>query len=563
LAAALLVSVLVAATRPPLASAQPALATASITVVVPADAQILFDGSPTTQKGTERQYVTPPLQVGKKYHYQIVARWTDNGKPVEHKRKVAVTGGSTAHVDFLSVPAPSPTKQEMLSAKEVFELGEEAYIYGYSLVTMDITRRVMTNVAAPEGTHAPMGQFALMRTYPTAAFKDVTAPNADTLYSVAWLNLRKEPYVFSLPDQQDRYYLMPMLSGWTDVFQVPGKRTTGDQAQKYAITGPNWKGGALPEGVKTLKSPTNMVWILGRTYCTGTPEDYKAVHALQDQYSLVPLSAYGKPYTAPPGKVDPAIDMKTPVREQVNRMSAEEYFSLLAKLMKNNPPAAADAAMVAKMATIGIVPGQPFALQNSKLNHLVAKGADPLAGVPAAAFKKIMAHFKSAGTHENGWMFSTKTGLYGTDYLQRAFITAIGLGANRPQDAVYPTSEVDADGKPYSGDNKYVMHFASKDDLPPAKAFWSLTMYNAEYFFVDNPLNRYTLSSRSDLQFNEDGSVDLYLQKDSPGKDKESNWLPAPAGRFILMLRLYWPSETPPSIIDGSWKIPGVRKVTS
>jgi hypothetical protein len=450
---------------------------------------------------------------------------------------------------------PAPAQDQKISPGEAAKIGIDAYIYGYPLVTMEITRRVMTNADVPRDNHAPMGQFFLSRTYPNAKFRDVTAPNADTLYSTAWLDLAKEPYVFSLPDQGDRYFLMPMLSGWTDVFEVPGKRTTGDSARKYLITGPGWAG-KTPTGLKELKSPTNMVWILGRTYCTGTPEDYKAVHALQNQYSLVPLSAYGKPYTPPVGKIDPKIDTKTPVREQVNRMSAGAYFDLLARLMKDNPPAAADAPMVEKMAKIGIMPGKPFDIQ--KLEPAVAKS---LADVPKIGFEKIMAHFKSAGTFENGWTFTTKTGIYGTDYLQRALITAIGLGANRPQDAVYPTSEVDADGKPYSGANKYVIHFA-KGQTPPAKAFWSITMYDADYFFVDNPLNRYTVSSRFNFNYNKDGSLDLHIQNKPPGKDKDPNWLPAPEGKFILMMRLYWPQETPPSIIAGSWKIPGVKKAS-
>jgi hypothetical protein len=247
--------------------------------------------------------------------------------------------------------------------------------------------------------------------------------------------------------------------------------------------------------------------------------------------------------------------MKMAVREQVNRMSAGEYFTLLAALLKANPPPAADAPMVANMAKIGIVPGQAFDI--GKADPAVQKG---LQGVPKAGIEKIMAHFKTAGKDINGWLFSTKTGLYGTDYLQRALITAIGLGANRPQDAVYPTSEVDAEGKPYDGANKYVMHFA-KGQVPPVRAFWSLTMYDGQYFFVPNPLNRYTLSSRSKFNYNKDGSLDLYIQKDSPGKDKEANWLPAPAGKFILMLRLYWPREKPPSIIDGTWKPPAVKRV--
>src|SRR5215813_11309433 len=240
---------------------------------------------------------------------------------------------------------------------EARETAIEAYIFGYPLVTMEITRRVMTNVAAPEGTRAPLGQFVRMRTYPNAAFRDVTAPNADTLYTTTWLDVSKEPWVLSIPDMSGRYFLFPMLDGWTDVFQVPGKRTTGTGPQTYAITGPGWSG-TLPSGVTQYKSPTAMVWILGRIYCTGTPEDYKAVHALQDQISAVPLSSYGKPYTPTAAAVDANIDMKAAPRDQVNAMDGAAYFKLAAELMKANPPSAEDAPMVAKLAKIGIVPGQ-------------------------------------------------------------------------------------------------------------------------------------------------------------------------------------------------------------
>jgi len=450
--------------------------------------------------------------------------------------------------------ARSADRTISVTETEAVEIGTDAYIYGYPLVTMEMTRRVMTNVARPDGKHAPMGQFALMQEYPTAAFRDVTAPNADTLYSVAWLDLSREPYIFSIPDSQGRYYLMPMLDAWTNVFQVPGKRTTGTKAQKYAITGPTWRG-TLPAGVTEYKSPTNLVWLLGRTYCTGTPEDYKEVHAFQDKLSLVPLSAYGKSYSPPAGRVDPSIDMKTAVRGQVAALDAEAYFKLMTDLMKNNPPASADAPMVARMSRIGIVPGQTF-----DITKLEPATAAALQQVPKLAPQKIMASFASTGTLVNGWGIMLKTGAYGTDYLDRAFITGIGLGANRPEDAVYPTSLTDTNGKAYDGANKYVMHF-DKGDLPPVQGFWSLTMYNAEFFFVDNALNRYTLSERDKLKFNTDGSVDLYLQAANPGADKESNWLPAPEGRFIPMLRLYWPKETAPSILNGTWKPPAVQQM--
>ena len=430
---------------------------------------------------------------------------------------------------------------------EDFWLATDAYIYGYPLVTMEMTRRVITNVAKPEGTHAPMGQLIKLREYPNASFRDVTAPNADTLYTTAFFEVGNEPWVLSIPDMKDRYYLFPMLDGWTTVFQVPGKRTTGTAAQTYAITGPGWKG-TLPAGVREYKSPTNIVWLLGRIYCTGTPEDYKTVHELQDQCKLVPLSSYGKPNTPREGKVDPSIDTKTAVRDQVNRMDAKEYFTLFARLMKTNPPAPADAPEIARFSKIGLVPGQDFDADKLK--------ADFVKRAPEVGFDRIMAQFKLNKEVKdiNGWEFTTKTGIYGTDYLMRALVTAIGLGANRPQDAVYPTSLKDAEGKPYDGANKYVMHFP-RGQLPPVRGFWSVTMYDDKYFFVNNPLNRYSISPRQNLKTNSDGSTDLYIQKGTPGSDKESNWLPAPAGKFILMLRMYWPNE------NILWKIPPVKKV--
>lgn len=467
---------------------------------------------------------------------------------------VLAFGVLLGHVPVAHAEWDGPILSDIEGGEE-FWLATDAYIYGYPLVTMEMTRRVITNVAAPEGTHAPMGQLIKLRQYPNASFRDVTAPNADTLYTTAFIDVGKEPWVISIPDMKDRYYLLPMLDGWTNVFQVPGKRTTGTGAQTYAITGPGWQG-TLPSGVTEYKSPTSIVWILGRIYCTGTPEDYAAVRADQDQFKLVPLSSYGKPYTPPAGAVDPSQDMKTAVREQVNRMDATAYFTLLAQLMKTNPPAPEDAPELAKFARIGLVPGKDF--DASKLN------ADFEKRIPQVANDRIMAQFKTNKEVKdiNGFGYTTKTGLYGTDYLMRALITAIGLGANRPQDAVYPTSLKDAHGKTYNGANKYVMHF-DKGQLPPAKGFWSLTMYDGHYFFVDNPLNRYSISARQNLKSNPDGSVDLFIQKDSPGLEKESNWLPAPADKFILMMRLYWPNPEDPSILDGSWRPPAVTKAAA
>ena len=439
--------------------------------------------------------------------------------------------------------------------EEAVGTATDAYIFGYPLVTMDMTRKFFTNYATVQGSRGPMGQIIKLRSYPAVDDHAVTAPNADTLYTTAFFDVSNEPWVFSIPDMGDRYYLMPMLDGWTDVFQVPGKRTTGGKAQSYAITGPGWSG-TLPAGVTEYKSPTGIVWILGRIYCTGTPDDYAKVHALQDKFSLVPLSSYGKPYTPLPGEVDNNLDMKTAVRDQVDAMDVNTYFNYLARLMKTNPPALDDAPVVARMAKIGLVPGQDF--DASKLGTF---DKEAIKAVPKLAQLKIMEYFKQVGKPVNGWMFTTKTGIYGTQYLDRALITAIGLGANRPQDAVYPTGEKDADGNGFDGaSKKYVVHI-DKGQMPPVNGFWSFTMYDDKYFFVPNPINRYTLSSRNKFVSNPDGSVDLYLQADSPGKAKETNWLPTPKAKFIPMMRLYWPKETAPSIIDGTWTPPVIKQV--
>jgi hypothetical protein len=438
---------------------------------------------------------------------------------------------------------------DLVEGTEDFEVASDAYVYGYPLVTMEMTRRVITNAATVEGTRGPMGQIIKMRQYPDASFRDVTAPNADTLYTTAFFDVGDEPWVVSSPDMKGRYFLLPFLDGWTNVFAVPGSRTTGTGAQTFAITGPGWSG-TIPAGMTELKSPTAIVWLLGRIYCTGTPEDYAAVHALQDQFKLQPLSTWGKDYTPPAGKVDPAIDMKTPVRDQVNNLSTKEYFTLLADLMKRNPPAPADAPALERFKAIGLEAGKSFD----------GKALDSRwdARLPKLSFDRIMLQLRSL-TRQNGWLYSTKMGVYGTDYIQRAFVTAIGLGANRPQDAVYPMSQRASLVEAYEGSRNYVLRF-EKGQLPPVKGFWSLTMYDEGMSFVANPINRYSMSVRTNPKFEPDGSLVIYIQNESPGADKEANWLPAPKGKFHLMLRLYWPDEDNPSILDGSWVIPPVKQ---
>jgi hypothetical protein len=258
----------------------------------------------------------------------------------------------------------------------------------------------------------------------------------------------------------------------------------------------------------------------------------------------VPLSAYGKPYTPPPGRIDPSIDMKTPTRDQVERMDTMSFFKLLAELMKTNPPYDADAPILPRLARIGLIPGQDFDM--SKLASV-----PNVREVPKLGVERIVAHYPAAGADVNGWVFFRPAGVYGTDYVQRALITRYGLGANIEQDAVYPSTKVDSTGQTLNGANKYVMRFP-RGQMPPSRGFWSLTMYDAQYFFVANPLNRYTLSGRNTLKADPDGTVELLIQASNPGPDKEANWLPAPKGDFIAMLRMYRPKENDPSILNGS-----------
>jgi hypothetical protein len=438
---------------------------------------------------------------------------------------------------------------DLVEGAEDFRAASDAYIYGYPLVTMEMTRRVITNAASAEDTHGPMGHIIKLREYPNATFRDVTAPNADTLYTTSFFDVGDEPWVLSVPDMKGRYFLLPFLDGWTNVFAVPGSRTTGTSAQTFVISGPGWTG-AVPAGMTELKSPTAIVWLLGRIYCTGTPEDYAAVHALQDAFKLQPLSTWDKDYAPPPGKVDSAIDMKTPVRDQVNRLSTSEFFTLLADLMRRNPPAAADAPVTERFKAFGLVPGRSFD----------AKSLDSRwdKRLPQLSYDRIMLHLTSL-KRENGWLFTTKTGLYGTDYVQRALVTAIGLGANRPQDAVYPMSQRASLLEAYEGSRNYTLRF-EKGQLPPVKGFWSLTMYDEQMFFVANPINRYSMSMRTKPKLESNGALVIYIQNESPGADKEANWLPSPKGKFHLMLRLYWPDEDDPSILDGSWSIPAVKR---
>ena len=439
-----------------------------------------------------------------------------------------------------------------VSDNDVKRIALQAYLYTYPLVLMDVTRRQMTN--APAGKHlgqGPMMQFTHMRKFPPADFKEVVRPNFDTLYSLAWLDLRKEPVILSVPEVKDRFYMLPLLDMWTDVFAVIGTYGTGTKAGHYAIALPDWKG-KLPSGVVRINAPTPFVWVLGRTQTNG-PKDYNYIHKIQDGYKLTPLSSWGKQYTPAPFKKDPTVDDKTPPLRQVANMSGREYFTYAMKLMAIHPPHITDMVMVSRMKRIGLTPGK---FDFDKLSKETQETLNHAAKNAQNEMKKYM---PKLGENVNGWQVIIKSiGVYGNDYLQRATIALVGLGANPYGQAIYPLNLTDANGKVPQGGRKYVLHF-DKNEIPPVDAFWSLTMYDAEGFQVANKLNRFAIGDRDKLKYNKDGSLDIYIQPTSPGKDKVSNWLPSPAkGNLGMTLRLYAPRQ---SVLDGTWKPPVVKEV--
>ncbi|MGE4498728.1 MAG: DUF1254 domain-containing protein [Hydrogenovibrio sp.] len=456
-----------------------------------------------------------------------------------------------AFVSLLLSSFSATYASQKLTAEEANAIAIETYIYGYPLVLSGITQDIGQNVTKPTGTSAPINQFGHMNVFPDASWTIVVRPNADTLYTTMGYDVTKEPTVISIPASNGRYYLLQFLDMWSDVFTVPGSRTTGDDALTFAIVGPNWQG-QLPDNVREYRSPTGRGLLIGRTQTNGKA-DYKAVRAFQNGMKAVPLSAYGKPYTPPKGHVNPNQDMTAPP-DQLDKMDAKTFFTRFAEMMKANPPHANDYPMIDRMKQIGIVPGESFAFDQAP--KIVQQA---LNAAPKTALKQIKAAWKSAGDYANGWRTNmTAIGTYGTDYLHRAGVAYGGYGANVPQDAIYPTTYVDQDGKPLDSAKRYVLHF-DKDRIPPINGFWSLTMYNERQLFAANPIHRYAIGDRDKLKFNADGSLDLYIQRTSPGKDKESNWLPTPAkGAFSLGMRLYWPKA---KVLNGGWTPPGVKPV--
>jgi hypothetical protein len=456
---------------------------------------------------------------------------------------------------FCPALAPGATAQSVppvVTEAEAHAIGVDAYLYFYPLISMDITRKQSTNIEpGKEFGKGPMNMFVNVPSFPPADMKVVVRVNFDTLYSIAWLDLTKEPQVVSVPDTGGRFYLMPMLDMWTDVFAAPGWRTTGTQAGNFLVAPAGWNG-TVPAGITRISAPTPYVWIIGRTKTDGPP-DYDAVHKIQAGYKVTALSDWGKAPRTVEFKLDPGIDMKTPPKVQADTMPAGKYFAYAAELLKLHPPHLTDEPIIAQLKRIGFVAGQSFDLE--KAAPAIKKG---LEGAPAAAQKLMEWKIPTLARVVSHWSMNTDTmGVYGNYYLKRAIVTQVGLGANLPEDAVYPLNLGDENGRPLDGANKYVLHF-EKGATPPVNAFWSVTLYDEDGFQVANSLNRFAVSSWMPFNYNPDGSLDLYLQNASPGKDKEANWLPAPKGPFNLTMRLYGPKS---EALTGRWNPPPVKRV--
>lgn len=434
-----------------------------------------------------------------------------------------------------------------LSADEQRAIALDAYLYLYPLVIMDLTRLQITNMPPGGLGGAPANAFSHMKEFPPGDFRVVVRPNFDTLYSSAWLDLTQGPVIVSAPDTAGRFYLLPMLDMWTDVFAVPGKRATGTKAGDFAVVPPRWSG-RLPRGVTRIDAPTPHVWVIGRTQTNG-PADYPAVHKVQEGLRLTALADWGKPPRKVVQKIDPKVDAKTEPLKLITDMPGARFFAYGAELMKLHPPHISDWSMLARLKQIGIEPGRSF--DASKLDPAVA------AATPAMAQKLMREKWPTLDPIVNGWRMTLATGVFGNNYMKRAITAMAGLGINAPEDAIYPGLIHDSDGKTPAGEGAYLLRF-EKDQLPPVNAFWSLTLYDHEGFQVPNPQNRFAVGDRDKLAYGADGSLEIYVQSTSPGAGKEANWLPSPkSGRINLTLRCYGPKQ---QLLDGTWAPPPVKR---
>ena len=463
-----------------------------------------------------------------------------------------VTGKSSAQVlEKLDAEMDRLSKSD--DPKDVATL---AYIWGYAPILEKRKADFTTSPNIPPGPgRGPINSLAHFRELTNANFTDIVRPNSDTMYTVIYMDLKNEPLVLKLPPIKDRYYTLQIMDAYTDSIGYIGTRTNQTDGGSFMFTGPDWKG-TVPAGVTQIKSPTNLVWNIIRILVDGE-KDVSNVNALQDQMSLSPLSVFeGKNTTTVTTMQKLNASKEIPVKSSPDLMPVTgiKIYDEISNVLAENPPPETDDNVVAKLETIGIAAGKvpSVDVKNDTIRKALENGI-------VEGEKLIIEKVKNLGSIVNGWKINLQAGNYGSDYLLRAAIANTAIGANIPEEAVYPIAFTDSEGKELTGANKYVIHF-NKDQFPPVKAFWSITMYNDKVLFVDNPLNRYLIGDRTPgLKYNEDGSLDIYIQKENPGGNKESNWLPAATDNFSLTLRMYLPQE---SVLNSEYQPPPIQRVT-
>jgi len=444
-------------------------------------------------------------------------------------------------------------KQETLSPKEAKQIAEEAYIYAYPMIEHYKMMFVTAMYKESGAYNGPFNLFVHNSTLLGPEYTAIVRPNNDTYYSTAWFNLISEPMVLIVPAIVDkRYYSFQIIDKYTHNIDYVGTRATGFDAGAYLFVGPDWEG-ERPQGInKVIRSEGNYLAALGRTQVFG-PDDADNAKAVLAKYKVEPLSAYlGKEST---------VDTKAPNYPAYNPEKANgiEFITYLNVLMTDGGIHESEKELFATFAKIGIAPGKTF--DPSTLDPAIANAIKE--GI-ASAEEKIVAEAGNLGERKNGWQmvsgaFGNREAMQGK-YLTRAAAAYFGLYGNSLEEAYYPETSLDNANEALDGSKyKYVLHF-DKNELPPVKAFWSLSMYKLpEQWFIENEINRYVISSATNgLKYNEDGSLDVYIQKENPGEDKVSNWLPAYDGLFSLQARLYW---VKPKNLDPLYVMPAVEKV--
>jgi hypothetical protein len=439
-----------------------------------------------------------------------------------------------------------------------YALGSQAYEYGIPLLDTDRIFRTNTSVSRSDGKgDAPVNRFSHARKLADAEARDVVAPNHDTLYSIAWLDLSVHPEILHVP-RMNRFFVFELVSPWTENFRNISTATGNQKGGDFAIVGPSFDG-ELPPGVRAVRSPYNRVWVIGRTYIKGEA-DTERVNKIQNSYRLLPLSKFGSRYKPPVIKpldttVDrPAIPGLGPGDDPL------EFYTALGRQMRHFPPPTADQPLLDRLETIGVGTGLNPAADMTLSADTLRGMRDAVSNGPANIQAKIAARYIAGFGLHNGYLLGD-IGHYGTDYELRAITDKVGVGALKPKIAIYAFTQTAHDLSPLDGGSRYVLHIPA-DQLPvPARAFWSVTMYDAEVFLVPNPFDRYLINDRSDLHYNADGSLDIYVQASQPSDPAQAqNWLPSPAsGGFRLIWRLYDTGPARQGILDGSgWQPPAV-----